>query len=80
MTKKQINQNKQEKIEFITANLEQAIERRDHYIPKKDLEKMVKKNFEKIKGWTYSDFSLFASELCANWGNFEETKEQFELK
>lgn len=80
MTKKQINQNKQEKIEFIVASLEQAIEKRDHYVLKKDLEKMVKKNFEEVRGWTYSDFSLFASELCANWGNFEETKKQFELK
>jgi protein associated with RNAse G/E len=80
MTKKQINQNKQEKIEFIIASLEQAIEKRDHYVPKKDLEKMVKKNFEKMRSWMYSDFSFFASELCTNWGNFEETKKQFELK
>ena len=80
MTKKQINQNNQEKIEFIVANLEQAIEKRGDYVPKKDLEKMVKKNLEKIRGWTYSDFNLFASELCANWGDFKETKKQFELK
>ena len=80
MTKKQINQNNQEKIEFIVASLEQAIEERDHYVPKKDLEKMVKKNLEEMRGWTYSDFSFFASELCANWGDFEETKKQFELK
>ena len=80
MTKKQLNQNKQEKIEYIVANFEQAIERRDHYVPRKDLEKTVKKNFEEMRGWTYSDFSFFASELCANWGDFEETKEQFELK
>lgn len=80
MTKKQINQNKQEKIEYIVANFKQALERRDHYVPQKDLENTVKKNFEEMKGWTYSDFSFFASELCANWGNFEETKEQFELK
>lgn len=80
MTKKQINQNKQEKIEYLASNFEQAIERRDHYVPRKDLEKMIKNNFEEMRGWTYSDFSLFASELCANWGDFEETKKQFELK
>lgn len=80
MTKKQINQNKQEKIEYVVANFKQALERRDHYVSKKDLENTVKKNFEEMKGWTYSDFSFFASELCANWGDFEETKKQFELK
>ena len=80
MTKKQINQNKQEKIEFIVVSLEQAIEKRDYCVSKKDLEKMVKQNFEKVRDWTCSDFNLFASELCANWGNFKETKEQFELK
>lgn len=80
MTKKQINQNKQEKIEFIIANLEQAIERKDHYVSRKDLEKMIKNNFNEMTGWTYSDFNFFASELCANWGDFEETKKQFELK
>lgn len=80
MTKKQINQNKQEKIDYIASNFEQALERRDHYVSRKDLEKMIKNNFEKMRSWTYSDFSLFASELCANWGDFEETKKQFELK
>lgn len=80
MTKKQINQNKQEKIEYIVANFKQALETKDHYVSKKDLENTVKKNFEEMRGWTYSDFSFFALELCANWGDFEETKKQFELK
>ena len=80
MTKKQINQNKQEKIEYIVANFEQALETKDHYVSKKDLENTVKKNFEEMRSWTYSDFSFFVSELCANWGDFEETKKQFELK
>ena len=40
MTKKQINQNKQEKIEYIVANFKQALETKDHYVSKKDLSKM----------------------------------------
>ena len=32
-----------------------------------------------LQDWTFSDFAEFASEVCANWGDFWITVEDFDL-
>lgn len=66
--------------EKIVENLQDAFERRDQYVPKAKLTRLVEKNYDELKGWGYSEYSQFASDLCAEWGNFEELKRQYDLK
>jgi len=63
-------------------NLVQAIEAKDHAVSDEDMEKFLDLNYDEdssITDWDYDDFSMFASDLCANWGNFWETVAGFGL-
>lgn len=66
--------------EKIVENLQDAFERRDQYVPKTKLTRLVEKNYDELKGWGYLEYSQFASDLCAEWGDFEELKRQYDLK
>ena len=67
-------------VDYLVVNLEQAIEHKDLYVPKKDLIKMVEKNYEEISKWTYSNFTLFAYDLANNDGDLKQTKREYDFK
>ena len=64
----------------IVENIQEAFERRDYYVPEKEIIKLVEKNYDELKGWGYEEFAEFASDLCAEWGDFKELKRQYDLK
>lgn len=66
--------------ERIVENIQSAFERRDHYVSEKKIIKLVEKNYDELKDWGYEEFAAFASDLCAEWGDFEELKHQYDLK
>ena len=67
-------------INYVVVNLEQAIEHKDLYVPRKDLVKLVEKNYEAMCMWTYADFTLFAYDLAHNDGNLKQTKREYDFK
>lgn len=66
--------------EKIVENLQDAFERKDQYVPKSKLTRLVEKNYDELKDWGYSEYSQFASDLCAEWGDFKELKRQYDLR
>lgn len=70
----------QDKINHLVTNLSQAIENKDLYVPRKDLVKLVEKNYEEISTWTYGNYTLFAYDLAHNDGNLRITKREYDFK
>lgn len=67
-------------INYVIVNLEQAIEHKDLYVSRKDLTKLVEKNYEEMCMWTYSNFTLFAYDLARNDGDLKQTKKEYNFK
>ena len=66
--------------ERIVKNIQAAFERRDCYVPEKEIIKLVEKNYDELKDWGYEEFAEFANDLCAEWDDFEALKNQYDLK
>ena len=66
--------------ERIVENIRAAFEHRDCYVSRKETVELVEKNYDELKDWGYEEFAGFASDLCAECGDFEELKRQYDLK
>ena len=66
--------------ERIVKNLQAAFERRDQDVSREEIIELVEKNYDELKEWGYEEYSQFASDLCAEWGDFKELKRQYDLK
>ena len=69
--------------EVFKQNLKEPFERKDLYVKDEGIETFLDLNFGDetncLQDWTFSDFAEFASEVCANWGDFWITVEDFDL-
>lgn len=74
-------------VKTFKANLYEAFERNDIYVPEKDIETFLQLNWfdcdegrEELSSWSLADFLDFASDICAEWGDFWEVVRQWDLR
>ena len=63
------------------TNLSQALDNRDVYVSDEDLEKFLDLNYDEDGDWDwdFAEFDQFACDVCANFGDFWETVEEYDL-
>jgi len=62
-------------------NLVEALDSKDQYVKNEDIETFLDLNYDEDGDWdwSYGDFKDFACEVCANFGDFWETVESYDL-
>jgi len=67
--------------EVFKRNLVQALDHRDMFVDNKTLEEFLDLNYDEDGDWDwdYDNFTQFASDLCANFGDFWQTVEEYDL-
>lgn len=71
---------KNPEIERIVANLSEAIEFRDCYVPDRQIRNFVKRNYGELKTWTFAQFVDFANDLEGSDCDWRETCQEYDLK
>ena len=62
-------------------NLVEALDSKDMFVKNEDIETFLDLNYDEDGDWdwAYRGLSDFASEVCANFGDFWETVEEYDL-
>jgi len=71
---------KNPEIERIVTNMSEAIEFRDCFVSDRRIRSLVKRNYDKLKTWTFAEFIDFASVLEGSDCDWRETCELYDLK